>query len=197
MWAYSVGAMAKKTTAKKKAPAKKVPSKKAPAKKVAAKKRSAAARPAKRAASARKAAPKPRVVAKKRRAAAKKAPPAKKKAPARAKARPAVGVRRRDGAGHLDPKYARDLLEKSGVPEAQEKSFVDRPRSKDDLVEELGEEFVEQATSAEHEGEDVLDQEVPEDRGGPFVETTAEDEFAYGTDLSNPKGAKREPFPTT
>ncbi len=71
------------------------------------------------------------------------------------------------------------------------------PIRRDDLVEELGEEFVAEATSAEHEAEQVLDQEVPEDRGGPFVETTAEDEFAYGTDASNPKGAKREPFPTT
>jgi hypothetical protein len=154
---------------------------------VSAPKRSAAARPAKKKAASRAAAPAPA------RKAAKRAAPARK-APARGK----PAVRRRDGAGHIDPKYAQDLLEKSGAPEQDpRRGFVNRPRSKDDLVEELAEEFVEEATSAEHEGEDIQNQEVPEDRGGPFVETTGQEEFAYGTDLSNPKGAKREPFPTT
>jgi hypothetical protein len=113
--------------------------------------------------------------------------------------RPAVAkaIRRRDGAGHLDPQYAADLRAKSSRPEYEPDSFVSRPRSKDDLVEELGEEVVGEATSAEHEGGDILDQEVPEERGGPFVETTGAEEFGHGIDASNPKGAKREPFPTT
>ena len=188
----------------------------APKKSVAAKrstpKRAAVARPAKRPAQkakkAEKKAPPPkaaveaRAPAKKARAAkAKKPSVSSRKAPvARAAKRGAAAskaVRRRDGAGHIDPAYARDLLEKGGGPADEGKGFLGRPRSKDDLVEELGEEFVEEATSAEHEGEDVLDQEVPEDRGGPFVETSGEEEFGYGTDPSNPKGAKREPFPTT
>jgi hypothetical protein len=213
--------MAKKT--KKKAPATKAPAKKAPARKASAKKAAAGKAPTKKAqvkktpakkapakkaqakkAQAKKVQPKKAAAPKRSAVAArpaKKSPKVKKaaarKPPARAKAPKAPAVRRRDGAGHIDPKYARDLLAKSGVPEAEGSSFVDRPRSRDDLVEGLGEEFVAEATSAEHEGEDVLDQEVPEDRGGPFVETTAAEEFAYGTDASNPKGAKREPFPTT
>jgi hypothetical protein len=117
--------------------------------------------------------------------------------PAAKKARTPTPIRRRDGSGHLDPQYAADLRAKSGRPEPEPTSFVQRPRSNDDLVEELGEEVIGEATSAEHEGGDILDQEVPEERGGPFVETTGAEEFGHGVDPSNPPGAKREPFPTT
>jgi len=65
------------------------------------------------------------------------------------------------------------------------------------LAEERGEEVIEKATTGEDEAEEMLDQVVPEEQGGPFVESNAGQEFAYDTDLSNPKGAKREPFPTT
>jgi hypothetical protein len=132
-----------------------------------------------------------------------KKPAAVRKAATRAKKpaakKPGIAktIRRRDGAGHIDPQYAADLRAKSGRPERDPASFLERPRSTDDLVEELGEEVVGEATSAEHEGEDRLDQEVPEERGGPFVETTGAEEFGHGIDASNPKGAKREPFPTT
>lgn len=130
----------------------------------------------------------------------------KRPAAARAKGvRSAVGrgprpeIRRRDGAGHIDPEYAADLLAQRGASDRNEDrgGFVEQPRSDDDLAENLGEEFVESATSGENQEEEVLDQEVPEERGGPFVESTAGTEFAWGTDASNPKGAKREPFPTT
>jgi hypothetical protein len=104
-------------------------------------------------------------------------------------------LRRRDATGHLDPKYAADLLAQSGGHEVEGSSFVTRPRSKDDLAETFGEEFVETVTSGESHEEDA--EEVPEERGGPFVETTAGTEFAEGTDESNPEGADREPFPTT
>jgi hypothetical protein len=127
-------------------------------------------------------------------------PAAKKPAALKLAAKkPAVvkALRRRDGAGHLDPQYAADLRAKSSRPEREPESFLNRPRSKDGLVETLGEEMVGEATSAEHEGEDILDQEVPEERGGPFVETTGAEEFGHGIDASNPRGAKREPFPTT
>jgi hypothetical protein len=109
----------------------------------------------------------------------------------------AVAFRRRDGGGHLDPKYAQDLLAQSGHHRDDDHTFVDRPRAADDLAEEFGEGFVETATSGEDEGEDVLNQIVPEENGGPFVETTAATEFAHGIDASNPRGAKREPFPKT
>jgi hypothetical protein len=108
-------------------------------------------------------------------------------------------VRRRDGAGHIDPRYARDLLAQSGESDRDDdlRSFVERPRSKDVLAENFGEEFVASATSGENQEEELLEREVPEEHGGPFVETTSGQEFADGTDASNPKGAKREPFPTT
>jgi hypothetical protein len=77
-------------------------------------------------------------------------------------------------------------------------AFIGRTgRSKDDLAEVMGETWVETATSGEDENEEVFNQGVPEDEGGPFVTTTAGQEFAEGTDASNPKRSKREPFPKT
>ena len=93
--------------------------------------------------------------------------------------------------------YAAKLRRQSGSPPPMENNFVHGSRSSDDLAEILGEQFVERATTGEEEAEEMLDQEVPEERGGPFVPSTAGAEFAEGTDKSNPKGAKREPFPTT
>jgi hypothetical protein len=68
-------------------------------------------------------------------------------------------------------------------------------RTDDDLAEVLGEEFVHSATSAEAMTEDALDQVVSEEIGGPFVESTPEEEFADGTDASNPPDASQEPLP--
>jgi hypothetical protein len=115
------------------------------------------------------------------------------------KATPAKkAVRRFDRPGHLDPKYAAELRAQSGVEEKDPRAFLDGPRSpNDDLAEELGEEVVEKATTGEDAGEESLDQVVPEEDGGPFVETSGTQEFAQGTDLSNPKGTFREPFPKT
>ena len=42
-----------------------------------------------------------------------------------------------------------------------------------------------------------LNAEVEEEEGGPFVPSTDGEEMASGTDESNPKGSKREPFPKT
>jgi hypothetical protein len=106
-------------------------------------------------------------------------------------------VRRRDGSGHIEAKYAKELLEQSGERESSGRAFIDGSRTDDDLAEELGEEAVETMTSGEDEGEDVADQDTPEESGGPFVVTTAGTEFADGVDASNPPNAKREPFPTT
>ena len=65
----------------------------------------------------------------------------------------------------------------------------------DDLSERLGEEFIEAATSGEEPDDERLDAVVPEEIGGPFVETTADEEIAFGTDPSNPQDAMREPLP--
>jgi len=97
----------------------------------------------------------------------------------------------------MDAKYAADLLERSGRPVPEGESFLRGSRSDDDLAEELGEEVVGTATTGEYEGEDMHEQIVAEESGGPFVATTGATEFARGTDASNPRNAKREPFPKT
>jgi hypothetical protein len=147
----------------------------------------------------------------------KKAAPSKKRGKAarkplgKTKLKPAVAPRRKksrvakpatrkryDRPGHLDPKYAAELRAQSGAEEKDPRAFLDGPRSpNDDLAEERGEEVVEKATTGEDAGEESLDQRVPEEEGGPFVETSGTQEFAEGADASNPKGAFREPFPTT
>jgi len=69
-------------------------------------------------------------------------------------------------------------------------------RVKDEFAEELGEEFVSAATSGESV-DDARDATVPEEDGGPFITTSADSQYAHGTDESNPEDAEREPFPTT
>jgi hypothetical protein len=67
-------------------------------------------------------------------------------------------------------------------------------RIRDDLAENLAEDYVLAATQGPEVEED-LDQIVPEEFGGPFVETTAAEEFAHDTDEANPEDAAREPLP--
>jgi len=106
---------------------------------------------------------------------------------------------REDRPGHMDPKYAETLraLSEEGRDHDDNRAFVGEGQSKDDLAEELGEEAVVAMTSGGDDLGDELDADVSDEAGGPFVETTAGEEFASGTDASNPRGAKREPFPTT
>jgi hypothetical protein len=106
-------------------------------------------------------------------------------------------VQRRENGGHIEKKYGKELLARGGAREEEKAAFLGGPSTTDDLAEGLGEEFVEQATSGEDEGEDRANQVVTEERGGPFVITTAGTEFADGVDESNPKGTKPEPFPRT
>lgn len=181
--------------AKRKAPARKVVAKKARAK---APKRPIAR---KKFGALKKTASAPKTKASKKPVAAKKKARTGKKPTAATRAsgpRTAVSVRRRDGGGHLDWRYAATLREKSreGRVDDSGQAFIGA-RAKDALAEEMGETWVATATSGEDESQDVYSQNVPEDEGGPFVPTTAGQEFAEGTDASNPKGAKREPFPRT
>jgi protein-disulfide isomerase len=85
-------------------------------------------------------------------------------------------IRRRDGSGHLDPKYRAKLLAASGHARepGDDHAFLTGARSSDAFAEKLGEE-----------------------NGGPFLETSGSTEFAHGTDASNIAGATREPFPRT
>ena len=107
---------------------------------------------------------------------------------------------RRDGTGHLDPKYAADLRARS-VASAEDhtvdRAFL-RPTTKRrvPLAQELGREAVMTMTSAEDQS-DQLQAQLGEEVGGPFVVTTADQELALGTDPSNPLDATREPFPRT
>lgn len=108
-------------------------------------------------------------------------------------------IRRRDTPGHIDPHYRAMLLRESGHSRDPDDAlaFISGTRSSDALAEQLGEEFVESATRGQDEGDDLFNQEVPEEEGGPFVESNAGTEFAPGTDASNIPGATREPFPKT
>ncbi len=68
-------------------------------------------------------------------------------------------------------------------------------RVDDDLAEALAEDYLTAATSGDDSQNQRLDEVVPEDLGGPFVESSASDEFALGTDESNPEDAEPEPLP--
>jgi hypothetical protein len=106
-------------------------------------------------------------------------------------------IHRRDATGHLDPKYAADLRLRSleSMRGGEDVAFLSRAKSSDSLAEALGEEFLEAATTGEDAGLEDLNQNLPEDEGGPFVLTRGRDEFARGNDPSNPSDATREPFP--
>jgi hypothetical protein len=121
---------------------------------------------------------------------------ARSKAKKPAKAEP---VRRRTAGGKLEPKYAAGLLARSGINQVDEdaRAFLDRPCSEDPIVEDLGEGFLQSATTGEDSDELVPGPNEPDEEGNSFVETSAEDEFAYGTDESNPEDAEPAPFPTT
>jgi hypothetical protein len=68
-------------------------------------------------------------------------------------------------------------------------------RVSDDLAELLAEDFLKSATSGEDSDEEEMDQIVDEEYGGPFIETSGREEFATGTDESNPEDADAEPLP--
>lgn len=110
-------------------------------------------------------------------------------------------VTRRDATGHLDPEYQRKLLEDSAegrTDDGNAKAFLDgSSSSSDEFAEELGESFVEAATSGEDAEGDRHERVVSEEDGGPFVPSTAGQEFAGGTDESNIAEATREPLPRT
>jgi hypothetical protein len=78
------------------------------------------------------------------------------------------------------------------IPDPEEGSPA---HSDDDLAETLAEDFLRSATTGEDSEDDTMDQIVPEEIGGPFVETSAAEEFALGPDESNPDDAMVEPLP--
>jgi len=189
--------MATKKKAKKAAKKSTARARKAAPARKAAKKKAVAAKATKRTV-ARAAARKPAKVTKARAKVKVKVKAKAKAAKPKARAKTvAKAVVRRDRPGHIDPKYGRELRRLSEPPEPDPESFFGGPKGKDDLSEEMGEEVVATATTGEYEAESVREQDVPEEVGGPFVETTGREEYGHGTDPSNPKSATREPFPRT
>jgi hypothetical protein len=106
-------------------------------------------------------------------------------------------IRRRDATGHLDAEYERKLRSSSPPPRDDGLAFLTGFRTGDPVAEELGEAFLESATSGEESEPERRDRILPEEEGGPFVRTRASQEFAYGVDESNIAEAMREPLPKT
>ena len=110
-------------------------------------------------------------------------------------------IKRRDNNGRIDPQYARELLEKGretrnddDKPEATQ-AFLKRASSNEELAEDMGEAFIESALSGEES--EAHERVTVEENGGPFIETSGNEEFAVGTDESNIASATREPLPRT
>jgi hypothetical protein len=106
-------------------------------------------------------------------------------------------VDHRDGAGHLEPAYAARLRERASHRACgdEDRETAGETWEANSLAGESAQEFLITVTSGEEAGSAMLGAVVPEENGGPFVETSAAAEFAYRPDRSNPTGASREPFP--
>ncbi|HXT98331.1 MAG TPA: hypothetical protein VN853_18690 [Polyangia bacterium] len=100
---------------------------------------------------------------------------------------------------------------RAAAPRKRQRAFA-RPRSddanafmpdpnggpahiEDDLAENLAEEFVDTVTRGDGADDAAIDGVVSEEIGGPFVFTSAADEFAHDIDAANPPDAEREPLP--
>jgi hypothetical protein len=113
---------------------------------------------------------------------AKKPVKSERPAPMSAKIRRPVGVERNVHGGRSDDGEA-FIHDPQGGP----------AHSRDDLAEDLAENFLGSATSGQ---EEIHDELLTEELGGPFLEGRASMEFADDVDASNPDDAAREPFPT-
>jgi hypothetical protein len=77
--------------------------------------------------------------------------------PSKAPTLPPKTIARRDATGHLSPQYENDLrqlAEESHGSGVGASAFINRPKSADELAEQLGESFVKTATSGEQTEED-------------------------------------------
>jgi hypothetical protein len=116
---------------------------------------------------------------------------------------PRKPIKRREPGGRIEPRYARELLEKAretrndDQTDRANRAFLAGTRTAQPLAEELAEAFVETATTGEEAERRRLDRITPDEDGGPFVISPAEREFAAGTDASNIREALREPLPRT
>lgn len=109
----------------------------------------------------------------------------------------------RDASGHIDPKHEHRLLSiareghNADGTKDSEHAFIAGRKTREMLGEELGEAFLESATTGEPCEMERFDQVTEDEDGGPFVLTLGEEEFADGVDGSNTSDATREPFPRT
>ena len=94
-----------------------------------------------------------------------------------------------------ETKYLLDLAHAARTTDNDE-AFLTSSVADDDLAEELAEAAVTSMTAGQDELVEQLEANVDEESGGPFVETSANVEFAGGTDASNIAEATREAFPT-
>ncbi|WP_437670705.1 hypothetical protein [Sorangium sp. So ce131] len=94
-------------------------------------------------------------------------------------------------------KDARERAESSDDRDA----FIPAPKDGpvevvDEFAEQIAEQYLASATSGKGDlTEDYEDELDPEEIGGPFIITTAEQEIAYSRDSMNPEDAEVEPFP--
>ena len=113
--------------------------------------------------------------------------PKRKPGPSAARRRSAP-VPRRNGPMPEGDRQLSDPIEaaEEDARALPERPLFDRDDSgrDDDLAEMLGEEFVRSVTSGEEQGVELRDEAVPEEEGGPFVETSAQKEYANTEDDS-------------
>ncbi len=162
------------------------PSRKSP-KKSTPRKATSGRKPARRPAKARRKAAPPRAQAAppQARATARKA--ASKATPPAAVRRSQPAQRRNGPLPEGDRQLSDPIEAAQEDPRAPpERALFDRDGSgrDDDLAEMLGEEFVRSVTSGEEQGVELRDEAVPEEEGGPFVETSGQKEFANTEDDS-------------
>jgi hypothetical protein len=104
---------------------------------------------------------------------------------------------RRDATGHDGAENERKRRPKWRSPHDYDLGFLSGFRTGEPLAEELGEAFLESATSGEESEPERRERVFVEEEGGPFVRTRASQEFAYDFDESNIAEATREPLPKT
>lgn len=86
---------------------------------------------------------------------------------------------RRDATGHMNPDYERDLLALSGRHGvAEPPAFVNAPNTRDEFAEAFGEGAVLAMTTGADGEQQLFDQVVTEEWGGPFIVTPSRIELA-------------------
>jgi hypothetical protein len=102
-----------------------------------------------------------------------------------------LGEERDDDAPELQAQTDRSDHANAFMPDPEEGPAV----IGDDLAENLAEDFLRAATTGGNADIETLDEVVTEEIGGPFIETSALDEFGDSRDSMNPDDAEVEPRP--